>query len=252
MTAVLSNLPADGPRSEARVRPGFVEIAAQRLGIRVRDHGDVGGLLEREQPAVEPLLGGARARLLDDHRVDAGELGRIGDVVRPGVHRVEHVLLELRAELRELLHHGLEALLALLRQADAGEPEILERALEHAALRADRGGRLSLRGDGAVGAVQRLALREVGPVVREQRQAGVVAGAQLVGIQHAVQVADRRPGARQAVRQLLERQHGVLEGGVRLGLERRDLAAAALRAARGWWVPRRRRGCGRRREARCR
>ncbi len=207
--------------------PGFVEVAAQHFGIGVLDHGDIGGLLEQEHPAGQPLFGGARARLLDDHRVDAGKLGRVGDAARPGIHRVEHVLLELRAELRELLHHFLEALLPLGRQAHAREPEVLERALQHPALRAVERARFVGR-DGAVRAVQRLALREVGPVVSEQRQAGVVAGAQLVGIQHAVQVADRRPGARQPVRELLQRQHRVLEGRVWLCLERGDLAAAAL------------------------
>ncbi len=72
-----------------------------------------------------------------------------------------------------------------------------------------------------VGAIQRFALREIGPVVRQQRQAGVVAGAQLVGIEHAVQVADGRPGARQPVRELFQRQHRVGERGMRLRLQRR-------------------------------
>src|SRR6185369_17163115 len=88
-----------------------------------------------EQPAREILLGGARARLLDDDGVDARELRFVGDVPGPRVHRVEHVLLEFRAELRELLDDGLVTLLALLRQAHARQAEILERALEHAALR---------------------------------------------------------------------------------------------------------------------
>src|SRR5690242_787809 len=41
-------------------------------------------------------------------------------------------------------------------------------------------------------------------------------------------MADRRPGARQPVRELFERQHRVLEGGMRLRLECGHLAAAPL------------------------
>ena len=92
-----------------------------------------------------------------------------------------------------------------------------------------------------VGAEQRLALREIGPVVRQQRQAGVVARAQLVGVEHAVQVADRRPGARQAVRKLLERQHGVLEGRVAAGTRASRPRRGCAAAARGSWARRRRR-----------
>src|SRR3954471_3423815 len=41
-------------------------------------------------------------------------------------------------------------------------------------------------------------------------------------------MADRRPGARQPVRQLFERQHRVLEGGMRLRFECRHFVTAAL------------------------
>ena len=50
------------------------------------------------------------------------------------VGRVEHVLLELRGERRQLEHHGLEALLLRAGQRDAGEAEIEQRMLEHGAL----------------------------------------------------------------------------------------------------------------------
>ena len=161
------------------------------------------------------------------HGIDAGEFFLVGDQARPRVHGVEHVFFELGGERRQLLHHGLVSGFAFRRQSHAREPEVFERAFDDAALGGvERAG--FVRGDRRVGAEQGLALRQVGPVVRQQRQAGVVAGAQFVGIEHAVQVADGRPGARQAVRELLERQHGVGEGRVRLGLERRDFTAIAL------------------------
>ena len=92
---------------------------------RVGHHGDVGGLLEREQPALDAFFGGAHTRLLDDAGIDPGELALIGDQVSPRVHRVEHVFFEFGAKLRELLHHGLVARLALRqagRRPPAGNP----------------------------------------------------------------------------------------------------------------------------------
>ena len=134
MTSVLSNLPPTGrdPR-RAWSRPRRNRVAG--FGIGIGHDGDIGGLLEREQPAIQALLAGAGARLFDDHRIDAGKFCRIRDVARPGIHGIEHVLLELRAEQCELLHHDLVTFLAVTRQAHAGQPEILERAFQHATLR---------------------------------------------------------------------------------------------------------------------
>ena len=114
---------------------------------------------------VDAFFDGAHARLFDDDGIDAGEFFLVGDQARPGVHGVEHVFFELGGERGQLLHHGLVSRLAFRRQADAREPEILERAFDDAALGGVERARF-VGGDGAVGAEQRLALREVGPVVR--------------------------------------------------------------------------------------
>ena len=80
--------------------------------------------------------------------------------------------------------------------------------------------------DALIGAIQRLALRKVRLIGGEQRQAGVVAGAQRLRIQHGIQMADRRPDARDAVLQLFERLDHAGEGG--LG-DARELAIDARR-----------------------
>ena len=88
-------MPALGPCSEARVRPGLVEYATQRRGFGIRDHADVGRLVQAEQPALAALLGRAPPRLLEDALIDACELAAVAHCVREGVGGIEHVLLEL-------------------------------------------------------------------------------------------------------------------------------------------------------------
>ena len=75
--------------------PGLVEVAPQRLGLRIRHHRHVGRLVQRQQPAGAPLLVGPAPRLLDERVIQTGQLLRIGDGPRPAVGRVQHVLLEL-------------------------------------------------------------------------------------------------------------------------------------------------------------
>ncbi len=86
-------------------RPGFIEGAPQRFGFGIGHHGNIGGLIERQQPALEALLVTAAARLLDETRVQAAQLGGIGDVIAPAVGGIEHVLFELRLQLGQLEHH---------------------------------------------------------------------------------------------------------------------------------------------------
>jgi len=71
---------------------------------------------------------------------------------------------------------------------------------------------LALR-DAFVGAVERLALGEIGLVRGEEGQAGVIGGTQCLGIEHGVEMAHRRPHSGNAVVQLFERLHDVAEGG---------------------------------------
>ncbi len=176
--------------------PCLVEAAAQRCARGVGDDGNVRGLLEPEHPALPAVFLGARARLLDHHGVEAIELRGVGGVVRERVGRIEHVLLELRGEPRKLEHHFLEALLAIRGQGHARETEVAQRVLHHGALCAVEPGAFALV-HGEIRAIELLALAEIGAVRGEQRQARVVLGAQRFGVHHRVEIAHRRPAARE-------------------------------------------------------
>ena len=193
--------------------PGFVQRAAQRFVLRVRHYRDIGGLIQAQQPAVEVFLLSPLPRLLDDRLVEPAQVVWIGNVVRPAVRRIQYVLFELRLQLRELQHHVLEAALAFGVQADAGEAEVSQRMFHHALFH--RPERIPLApGNALICAIQRLALGEIRLVRGEKRQAGVVARAQLLGIEDRVQMADRRPDPGHAVLELFERLHDITEGGV--------------------------------------
>ena len=203
--------------------PRFVEHAPQGRRLGIGDHRHVGGLLEPEHPAIEPLRPGALCRRRDDAGVEPGQLRGVGEVMRPAVGGIEHLLLEFRLQQRQLAHDGLEARLGLRRQRHAGEAEIAQCAFQHRELH-----RVQLRAlvvaDILVGVIERFALRQVGVILRQQRQAGVVGGAQRLGIHHGIEMSDRRPGARQAMAQLLERHHH--------GREARPLERGDARQAR--------------------
>jgi hypothetical protein len=207
-------VPAAGGRSlvgGAR-HPRLVEGAAQFAGLGIGHHRHVGRLIEVEDPAGLPALARAPLRLLHQHVVQTAQLGGVTHVPAPGVGGVQHVFLEARLQLRELEHRRLEALLAIDRQPHTGEAEVAHGVLDHPSLHRRELAPL-LVGDGAVGAEQRLALRQIRLVGRQQWQAGVVAAAQAFGIEDRVQVAHRRPGARHAVVQLFQRLDECGEGG---------------------------------------
>ena len=85
--------------------------------------------------SLQPALafgGGGFARRMHDVGRHAGERGLVLDEQRPGVGRVEHVVVELRRQLRELLLHGLEARLAVGRQLRAAEAEVAQLVLDAA------------------------------------------------------------------------------------------------------------------------
>ncbi len=129
-------VPATRVRSAIRGagRPGLVERLAQLRRLRVSQNRDVGWLVEAQQPALLARFAGAFFGLRDDGIVEPGEHGAVADRVTPGLGGIQHVFFELGAELRQLGHDFLVALLALARQCDAGEPEIAQREFQQAPL----------------------------------------------------------------------------------------------------------------------
>ena len=110
------------------------------------------------------------------------------DGLLPRLGRIEHVLLELGAELRELSRHVLEPRLLLLGQVDTGEAEIAKRVLDELSLRLGERGESRAFGDRAVGAIERFVLTHLGVVLAEQRERRVVDLAQRLVVGHRVQV----------------------------------------------------------------
>ena len=211
-----------GPRD-----PGFVESAAQRFVGGVGQHCLVGRRIERKQPACRSCcFGGGTCAM---HRIggQAVELAFVDDVPGPRVGRVEHVLVELRLRGGEPLHDLAEALLAVVRQRDAGETEIAQRVLDQLAL-LGREGRAGTVRHALVGGAELGVLAELGVVCGQQRQAGVVGGAQIVTVHHAVQVADGRPGARQPVVHALDRDDQGVPLVCARSEQRRDLAPVGV------------------------
>jgi hypothetical protein len=110
--------------------PALIELAPQPFVLGVHHHGLVVRRVEREEPAFEltRLRGGACA--LDDRLRQAGDLTLLRHMPRPGVGRVEHVLVELGLQRGELFDQRFELGLLLRRQRDAGESKVAQRVLQ--------------------------------------------------------------------------------------------------------------------------
>ena len=100
----------------------------------MRQNGLVVRRVQAEQPARLVSRFGGRAGAIPDRIGQSFELHRIGHVPRPRIRRIEHVLVELRLRDGQSLHHGAKAILAVVGQRHAGEPEIAQRVLDQLAL----------------------------------------------------------------------------------------------------------------------
>jgi len=129
-------VPAAGVRTAIRGTgdPGFVELPAQRLADRVREDRLVGRGVEREQPPLLARGDGRIARPAQGIRGQALQVALFGDVARPRLRRVEHVLVEFRLGRGQPFHHFAETLLAVGRQRDACQAKIAQGVLHDLAL----------------------------------------------------------------------------------------------------------------------
>ena len=114
--------------------PGRVEILAQLAMLGMREHGLVIRRIEREQPAGTLVPGGFSARACDHGIRQSGEFGFIVDATRPGIGRVQHVLVELRLRRRQPLHQFAKALLVLGLERHTRQPEVTQRVVHQLAL----------------------------------------------------------------------------------------------------------------------
>jgi hypothetical protein len=146
-------------------------------------------LIQAEQPAFLAGSRGAFLGLRNQHGIEARQLIGIGHVMEERVGRIHHVFFELRGQARELQHHGLETLLAGAVQSDARKAKFVQRVVDDRELFLVERGSL-IAAHGGKGAEQPFVLAQIGAVLRQQRQAGVVAFAQRLIVHYTVEVAD--------------------------------------------------------------
>ena len=127
------------------------------------------------------------------------------DVERPGVGRVEQVVVEPRRKLRELLLDRLEARLLRVGQLGAAQAEIAQFVGDGPRSRGVERRERRRRGERAIAIEQPQILREVGVERRDLRQVGVVGVAQLGRAHDGVEMLDGAPRAIQPVERVGKR-----------------------------------------------
>jgi hypothetical protein len=143
---------------------------------------------------------------------NAGELRLVADIQAVVVGRIEHVVLEPRSKIRELLFHGLEARLASRIQLGAGEPEIPKLVLDQLFLRGLELREIGRCGKRLVTAEQPLVLAEFGMKRRDLRQIRVVRFAQRGRVDHGIEVIHLSPRAIEAILNVGKRLDEALPG----------------------------------------
>ena len=141
-----------------------------------------------------------------------GECGRgqalqllLADLLAPGIGGIQHVVTELAAQFRQALAQLRVLLLLRIGQRHARQAKIPQHVIEGFLLGAIEGSELPAPGELAVGLVLAQVLAAPCAVLGQQWHAGVVSGAKLLAVGHAVKMGHRRPGLGQLVLHLLDR-----------------------------------------------
>jgi hypothetical protein len=145
------------------------------------------------QPS-RPSFAAAAPRGLHHVGGNARELRRIGDEQPEVVGRVQHVVLETRAQLRQLLLHGEEARLLRGRQLRASQAEIAQHVLHVALARRRERGECRRGAQRLEAGVEARVLALLAEELRDLGQRRGVRIAQRRRIHHDIQVAHLRPG----------------------------------------------------------
>src|SRR5919198_3738081 len=203
----------------------------QRPVLRVLHYRHIGGRMQRELPAGLAVLFSGFARGLEHIRRDAADAALVHHD-REGLGRVEQVFRKPAAKTRKLLLDLRETRLAIARQLGAAQPEVAQRVVDDAAPCGAECRVIGRSGERLVLLEECLILPELGPVLGELRQVGVVRLAQLRAVEHRVQVRDLPPGAADALVRVLERRdealpsdrrrEHALDGGAAVGEELLD------------------------------
>ncbi len=187
------------PNSEARVA-----LAYREVGRRV----------QRELPPVLAVFLRGLARRLQDIVWNSTN-PRFVDHDRICVRGIQQIFRKLRRKPGELfLNRGIAALL-VRGQLGAAQAEVAQGILDNLLPRRAKRGKLARLVQRLVFLEQRLVLAELGPVLRDLRQVGVVGLAQRRVVHHRVQVRHLAPGAADALVCVLERPDEIVPVGFR-------------------------------------
>jgi hypothetical protein len=156
----------------------------------VLHHGQVARHAQREFPAWLAIRVGRLARRGHDIGRNADQVLFAGNEQRPGIGRVQHVLLEPRRQVRHLLVQRLEPRFGHIGQLRAAKLEIAQFVVDQPLLRGVEHGEGRSLAQRAIARIQPQVLRHVGVEIHELRLVGVVSTAQLRRIHHGVEVSD--------------------------------------------------------------
>ncbi len=177
----------------------------QRAVLGVAHHRQVARHTQRELPSGLAVRQGCSLGFGQHVVRHTRERGPVVDVERPGVGRVEQVVVEPRRELRELLFDRFEARFLRIRKLGAAQPEIAQLVIHRASFRRVERRVRRRRGKRAITAEQPEVLRHVSVKRGDLRQVRVVGIAQTGRAHHGVEVLDGAPRAAQPVECVGER-----------------------------------------------
>ena len=173
---------------------GAVDLLAQRAALRKLHDRQVAGHLQAQLVALCAVSLGRSAGRIEHVLRNPGEFFRAHQK-RPLVGGIQHVFAELLAQLGLALLDRGKAFFGCARQLRAGQHEVAQRQGTGALLLRTEAGRIN----GFVLGVEFFVCPKAGPKLGDAGQGRVVGGAQFGRVCHPVQVADRAPGAAQAL-----------------------------------------------------
>ena len=189
----------------ARAKRGIHPLA-QAAVLGERQDGVHARHLERHDPSGQPARGG---RVGEHRRVglrNAGQHGRILDMLEPGVGRIEHGVAECGRQVRQFDRDRRKARALRCLQRDACQGEIADPMLDGGAIRVCQRREFRCCGERDQHCIHRLVLHHLEAVFDQSFLPGHESGAQFGRVGDSVQVRNRRPDRRDSSVRTLERQ----------------------------------------------
>jgi hypothetical protein len=216
MRGPLSNRPAFGPWSERACLVGGVDLFAQRAIVGMHHQRLVHRRLQGDAQSVGL---GVLCRLFQQGQRRFGQAGQtriaLGQIQRPRFGGIEHGLLELGRQPRQLGGDRPVALLLVGRQVDAGQAEVEQGILDQLACGRRQGVEIGACADRTHGRTQARVLTDLGAEVGQQLDRLAIRFAPFRRVAHIVQMPDRREAAVQRVLAVFPGQHQRVEAMLR-------------------------------------